>query len=91
MRGCLIHRHRSPLQVESLAAGAGLQQSSHLILCHPLLLLPATPPSIRVFINNNGQMWFADSVNTLRHCMEYDLLESDSGLYQELQHPEAVL
>ena len=23
--------------------------SSHLILCHPLLLLPPTPPSIRVF------------------------------------------
>ena len=28
MRGCLICRHRSPLQVESLAAGVGLQQSS---------------------------------------------------------------
>ena len=25
--------------------------SSHLILCHPLLLLPPTPPSIRVFSN----------------------------------------
>ena len=27
--------------------------SSHLILCHPLLLLPATPPSIRVFSNES--------------------------------------
>ena len=28
--------------------------SSHLILCHPLLLLPATPPSIRVFSNESA-------------------------------------
>ena len=27
--------------------------SSHLILCHPLLLLPPTPPSIRVFSNKS--------------------------------------
>ena len=27
--------------------------SSHLILCHPLLLLPAVPPSIRVFFNES--------------------------------------
>ena len=27
--------------------------SSHLILCHPLLLLPQTPPSIRVFYNKS--------------------------------------
>ena len=27
--------------------------SSHLILCHPLLLLPPTPPSIRVFSNES--------------------------------------
>ena len=29
--------------------------SSHLILCHPLLLLPPIPPSIRVFSNANTQ------------------------------------
>ena len=28
--------------------------SSHLILCHPLLLLPPIPPSIRVFSNESG-------------------------------------
>ena len=28
--------------------------SSHLILCHPLLLLPPIPPSIRVFPNESG-------------------------------------
>ena len=27
--------------------------SSHLILCHPLLLLPSTLPSIRVFSNES--------------------------------------
>ena len=27
--------------------------SSHLILCHPLLLLPLIPPSIRVFSNES--------------------------------------
>ena len=30
-----------------------LMPSSHLILCHPLLLLPAIPPSIRVFSNES--------------------------------------
>ena len=28
--------------------------SSHLILCHPLLLLPSIPPSIRVFSNESN-------------------------------------
>ena len=33
--------------------------SSHLILCHPLLLLPPIPPSIRVFSNDStlGMKW----------------------------------
>ena len=30
-----------------------LHPSSHLILCHPLLLLPLIPPSIRVFSNES--------------------------------------
>src|SRR5574337_894989 len=33
--------------------------SSHLILCHPLLLLPPIPPSIRVFSNESTLcMWW---------------------------------
>ena len=28
--------------------------SSHLILCHPLLLLPLVPPSIRIFSNESS-------------------------------------
>ena len=31
-----------------------VMQSSHLILCHPLLLLPLIPPSIRVFSNESA-------------------------------------
>ena len=32
-----------------LASIESVMPSSHLILCHPLFLLPSTPPSIRVF------------------------------------------
>ena len=32
---------------------SSLMPSSHLILCHPLLLLPPIPPSIRVFSNES--------------------------------------
>ena len=42
-----------PLPIESV------MPSSHLILCHPLLLLPPIPPSIRVFSNESTlrRMW----------------------------------
>ena len=36
-----------PMSIESV------MPSSHLILCHPLLLLPPIPPSIRVFSNKS--------------------------------------
>ena len=36
-----------PLSIESV------MPSNHLILCHPLLLLPPIPPSIRVFSNES--------------------------------------
>ena len=36
-----------PMRIESV------MPSSHLILCHPLLLLPPIPPSIRVFSNES--------------------------------------
>ena len=38
---------RKPMSIESV------MQSSHLILCRPLLLLPPIPPSIRVFSNES--------------------------------------
>ena len=41
---------RSSLKVTSIEL---VMPSSHLILCHPLLLLPPIPPSIRVFSNES--------------------------------------
>ena len=42
-----------PMSIESM------MPSNHLILCHPLLLLPPIPPSIRVFSSESalGIMW----------------------------------
>ena len=40
------HQLRSSLKLTSIKS---VMPSSHLILCHPLLLLPPIPPSIRVF------------------------------------------
>ena len=36
-----------------LTSNESVMPSSHLILCHPLLLLPLIPPSIRVFSNES--------------------------------------
>ena len=41
---------RSSLKLRSIEL---VMPSSHLILCRPLLLLPPTPPSIRVFSNES--------------------------------------
>ena len=41
-----ITNSRSSLKLTSIES---VMPSSHLILCHPLLLLPPIPPSIRVF------------------------------------------
>ena len=45
-----ITNSRSLLKLMSIEL---VLQSSHLILCHPLLLLPTIPPSIRVFSNES--------------------------------------
>ena len=45
-----ITNSRSLLKLMSIES---VLQSSHLILCHPLLLLPTIPPSIRVFSNES--------------------------------------
>ena len=39
--------------VHSNTSIESVMPSSHLILCHPLLLLPSIPPSIRVFSNES--------------------------------------
>ena len=46
MPGLPVHHHL-PEFIESM------MPSSHLILCHPLLLLPSIPPNIRVFSNES--------------------------------------
>ena len=45
-----ITNSRSSLRLTSIES---VVPSSHLILCHPLLLLPQIPPSIRVFANES--------------------------------------
>ena len=46
-----ITNSRSALRLTSIES---VMPSSHLILCHPLLLLPPIPPSIRVFSNESA-------------------------------------
>ena len=45
-----ITNSRSSLRFTSIES---VMPSNHLILCHPLLLLPPIPPSIRVFSNES--------------------------------------
>ena len=45
-----ITNSRSSLRLTSIES---VMPSSHLILCHPLLLLPPIPPSIKVFSNES--------------------------------------
>ena len=45
-----ITNSRSSLKLMSIES---VMPSSHLILCHPLLLLPPVPPSMRVFSNES--------------------------------------
>ena len=45
-----ITNSRSSVRLTSIES---VMPSSHLILCHPLLLLPPIPPSIRVFSNES--------------------------------------
>ena len=46
-----ITNSRSSLRFTSIRS---VMPCSHLILCHPLLLLPSIPPSIRVFSNESA-------------------------------------
>ena len=49
-----ITNSRSSLRLMSIES---VMPSSHLILCHRLLLLPPIPPSIRVFSNESTLAW----------------------------------
>ena len=50
------HQLQSSLRLTSIRS---VMPSSHLILCHPLLLLPPIPPSIRLFSSESTfhMMW----------------------------------
>ena len=54
-----ITEHQASLSITNswslpkLMSTESVMPSSHLILCHPLLLLPPIPPSIRVFSNES--------------------------------------
>ena len=54
-----IAAHQASLSITNswsllkLTSTESVMPSSHLILCHPLLLLPPIPPSIRVFSNES--------------------------------------
>ena len=45
--------HHQPPESLRLTSIESVMPSSHLILCHPLFLLPPIPPSIRVFSNES--------------------------------------
>ena len=53
-----ITNSQSSLRLTSIES---VMPSSHLILCHPLLLLPPIPPSIRVFSNESTLPWGGQS------------------------------
>ena len=59
-----ITNSRSSLKLTSIES---VMPSSHLILCHPLFLLPSIPPSIRVFSNEStlpmrwSKYWWKDA------------------------------
>ena len=46
--------HQNSWSSQKLMCIESVMPSSHLILCHPLLLLPPIPPSIRVFCNESA-------------------------------------
>ena len=50
--GLPVH-HQTPWNLFKLMPIKSVMPSSHLILCHPLLLLPPIPPSIRIFSNES--------------------------------------
>ena len=50
--GLPVH-HQLPEFTQTHTSIESVMPSSHLILCHPLLLLPPIPPSIRVFPNES--------------------------------------
>ena len=56
--------------------------SSHLILCHPLLLLPPIPPSIKVFTSDES--WFGMTYPEDKQVVKDEIAKKiASGYYPE--------
>ena len=53
MQGLPVHHQLMSLSLSKLESIELVMPSSQLILCRPLLLLPPSPPSIRVFSNES--------------------------------------
>ena len=96
--GLPVHHHSwSSLRLTSIEL---VMPSSHLILCHPLLLLPPIPPSIRVFSNESTlcmrwpKYWsFSFSISgTLKsllqhHSSKASILRCSAFFTVQLSHP----
>ena len=54
MPGLIVHHHIS--EFTKLMSTESVMPSSHVILCHPLLLQPSVFPSIKVFMNESA-LW----------------------------------
>ena len=93
--------HHQVLDFTQTMSIESVMPSSHLILCHPLLLLPPTPPSISVFSNESAlrirwpKYWsFSFSISPsdehpglIFFRMEWlDLLADQGNLKSLLQH-----
>ena len=84
-----ITNSRSSLKLTSIES---VMPSSHLILCHPLLLLPPIPPSIRVFSNEYWSFSFSiisskEDPGLISFRMDWlDLLAVQGTLKSLLQH-----
>ena len=60
----------------TLTSIESVMPSSHLILCHPLLLLPPIPPSIKVFSNESTLQNGLDPTSPRDSCSPRDSQES---------------
>ena len=99
---CLCNPKHTSLPCPSPTPGAcsnssieSVMPSNHLILCHPLLLLPSIFPSIRVFSNDTPKYWsFSFSISPSNECSGlisfridwFDLLAVQGTLQRLLQH-----
>ena len=90
-----ITNSRSSLRLTSIES---VMPSSHLILCHPLLLLPLVPPSIRVFSNESTlrmrwpKYWsFSFSIITSKEILFINYQKHISGLRRDILRERWVI